>query len=79
MEWVTSPAFGNKRKRILFAHTEENSCSPPHERARAPRGQTHTCSPSLLGRTLAARLRSAVGHGVQDLEGRGLGRGSCQG
>lgn len=30
-EWVTSPAFGNKRKRILFAHTEENSSSFPHK------------------------------------------------
>lgn len=27
---VTSLAFGNKRRRILFAHTEENSSSPPH-------------------------------------------------
>ena len=30
-ERVTSLAFGNKRKQILFAHTEENSSPFPHE------------------------------------------------
>lgn len=40
---VTSPAFGNKRKRILFAHLEENSSS--HHTSlpcQAPRGHVST-------------------------------------
>lgn len=64
-EPVTSPAFGNKRKRIVFAHTEENSSSLPQETApaRAPGGHTLSPSPSFLrpfpALALAARLRSA--------------------
>lgn len=42
-EWVTSPAFGNRRKRILFAHTEENSSFLPHETRRAWPGLPEGC------------------------------------
>lgn len=94
-ERVTSPAFGNKRKRILFAHTEENSSFLPHETRRAwlglPEGRTdthtnthtHTLPPVPFDLyqppALAARPRSAVGHRLQDLEGRGAGWGLLPG
>ena len=51
-ERVTSLSFGNKRKRILFAHTEENSSSFPHETqtalGRAPRGHTRSSLPLVF-------------------------------
>lgn len=55
-ERVTSLAFGNKRKQILFAHTEENSSPFPHETqtapGRAPRGHTHSPPPFGLHQPL---------------------------
>lgn len=51
-ERVTSLAFGNKRKRTLFAHTEENSSPFPHETqtapGKAPRGHTHSPLPLVF-------------------------------
>ena len=51
-ERVTSLSFGNKRKRILFAHTEENSSPFPHETqtapGKAPRGHTHSPLPLVF-------------------------------
>lgn len=73
-EWVTSLAFGNKRKRILFAHTEENSSSFPHE-TQTPRAglpeDTHAppslwCSPAPGGSGQAS-----IGRGRQSSEPRG--------
>lgn len=61
-EGVTSLPFGNKRKRMLFAHTEENSSSFPHETqtapGRAPRG--HTCSSLSLVFTSPRRRRPGL-------------------
>lgn len=70
MQSVMSPALGNERKRILFAHTEGRASPPPHEPALAGApGYTHAPSPkslhSLPASRLAARPGAAVGSGVQ--------------
>lgn len=88
-EWVTSPAFGNKRKRILFAHTEENSSSFPHETRRPRPGlpedtlATHPPSPVPFSLyqppVVVARPRSSVGCRVQNPVGSGAGIGVLAG
>lgn len=65
---VTSLAFGNKRKRILFAHTQENSSSTPRAPL-LPRSLWSLPAPLVM----AARPSPAMGSGVQHLAGRGLG------
>lgn len=79
-ERVTSLAFGNKRKRILFAHTEENSSPFPHETqtapGKAPRGHTHSPLPLVFTSPRRWRPgldRSAVGGRVQNPVGSGAG------
>ena len=72
-ERVTSLAFGNKRKRILFAHTEENSSPFPHK-TQTPRAglpeDTHA-PPSFWSTPAPGSGQASISSGRQSSEPRG--------
>lgn len=68
---VTSPAFGNKRKWILFAHTEENSSSfHTSQPCRAPRRRESTSAlTSGTAGSISALSSSLELQSTEDSEG----------
>lgn len=78
--WLRHPAFGNKRKRILCAHTEENSFSLPHEAAQPGLPEDTHALPlpgSLWSLTSPQRLAAGdLGSRIQSREGSEAGAGA---